>query len=54
MLINETQAVKYETGIIKFKNHNKQKPIPFKIYADSECLVKRTNIPLSKYTIFYQ
>ena len=54
LLINETQAVKYETGIIKFKNHNKQKPIPFKIYADSECLVKRTNIPLSKYTIFYQ
>ena len=54
ILINETQAVKYETGIIKFKNHNKQKPIPFKIYADSECLVKRTNIPLSKYTIFYQ
>ena len=54
LLINETQTVKYETGIIKFKNHNKQKPIPFKIYADSECLVKRTNIPLSKYTIFYQ
>ena len=54
LLTNETQTVKYETGIIKFKNHNKQKPIPFKIYADSECLVKRTNIPLSKYTIFYQ
>ena len=54
ILINETQAVKYETGIIKFKNHNKQKPIPFKIYADSECLVKRTNIPLGKHTKIYQ
>ena len=54
LLINKTQAVKYETGIIKFKNHNKQKPIPFKIYADSECLVKRTNIPLSQYTKLYQ
>ena len=39
---------------MKFKNHNKQNPTPFKIYADSECLVKRTNIPLSKYTKFYQ
>ena len=54
LLINETETVKYETGIIKFKNHNKQKPILFKTYADSECLVKRTNIPLSKYTKFYQ
>ena len=54
ILINETQAVKYETGIIKFKNHNKQKPISFKIYADSECLVKRTNIPLGKHTKIYQ
>ena len=53
-LINETQAVKYETGIIKFKNHKKQKPIPFIIYADSEFLVKRTNISLSEYTKLYQ
>ena len=22
LLINKTQAVKYETGVIKFKNHN--------------------------------
>ena len=54
LLINKTQAVKYETGIIKFENHNKQKPIPFKIYADSECLVKWTNIPLRQYTKLYQ
>ena len=37
-LINETQAVKYESGTIKFKKFNKQIPIPFKIYADTECL----------------
>ena len=54
LFINKTHAVKYETGIIKFKNHNKQKPIPFKIYADSECLVKWTNILLSQYTKLYQ
>ena len=32
--INDTQADKYETGIIKFKNYNKQITIPFKTYAD--------------------
>ena len=41
LLINETQAVKYEGGIIKFKNFNKQIPIPFKIYADSEFFTKK-------------
>ena len=32
--INGKQSVKLEKGIIKFKNHFKQIPIPFKIYAD--------------------
>ena len=54
LLINETQAVKYETGTIKFKNFNKEIPIPFKIYADSECLLKRVNIRKSGYTKLYQ
>ena len=27
LLINDTQAVKYETGVIKFKNYEKQIPI---------------------------
>ena len=52
--INDTQAVIYETGTIKFKNFNNQIPIPFKIYADTECLVKRTNISLGKHTKLYQ
>ena len=50
LLINETQAVKYETGTIKFKNFNKEIPIPFKIYADSECFLKRINIRKGGYT----
>ena len=54
LLINETQAVKYETGIIKFKNYNKQIPIAFKIYADTECLLKRINIEEGKHTKLYQ
>ena len=54
LLINETQAVKYETGTIKFKNFDKQIPIPFKIYADSECLLKRVNVNKGRYTKLYQ
>ena len=50
LLINETQAVKYETGTIKFRNFNKEIPIPFKIYADSECFLKRINIRKGGYT----
>ena len=30
------QAVNYESGTIKFTNYEKQIPIPFKIYADTE------------------
>ena len=54
LLINETQAVKYETGTIKFRNFNKEIPIPFKIYADSECFLKRINIRKGGYTKLYQ
>ena len=52
--INGTQAVIYETGTIKFKSLNNQIPIPFKIYADTECLVKRTNISLGNHAKLYQ
>ena len=38
LLINGCQAVNYQSGIIKFTNYNKQIPILFKIYADTECL----------------
>ena len=54
LLINDTQAVKCETGAIKFKNYGKQIPMIFKIYADTECLLKRININEGKYTKFYQ
>ena len=54
LLIDDTQSIKYETGTIKFKNHNKQIPIPFKIYADPECLLKETIIQLGKHTKIYQ
>ena len=54
LLINGSQGTIYETGTIKFKNFDKQIPIPFKIYADTECLLKRIDIPLGKHTKLYQ
>ena len=53
LLINDTQAVKYATGTIKFKNFNKQIPTPFKIYANSECFLKRVNTKNGGYTKLY-
>ena len=43
LLINGCEAVNYQSGTIKFINHNKQIPILFKIYADTECFLKRIN-----------
>ena len=38
--INGAQSVRLEKGTIEFKNHFKQIPVPFKIYADFECNLK--------------
>ena len=54
LLINDTEAVKYETGVITFRSYEKQIPIAFKIYADTECFLKRINIDEGKYTKLYQ
>ena len=54
LLINNTQGVKHESGIIKLKNYEKQIPIPFKIYADAGCFLKRIIIDEGKYTKLYQ
>ena len=54
LLINGTQAVNCESGIIKLKNYEKQVPIVFKIYADTECFLKRSNSFEGEHTIKYQ
>ena len=54
LLINDIQAFKDETEIIKSKNYEKRIPIPFKIYADTECLLKRINIREGRYATLYQ
>ena len=43
LLFRRCQAVNYKSGIMKFKNYEKQVPIIFKIYAHTECFLKRTN-----------
>ena len=52
--INGSQATIYKKGTIKFLHFDILIPIPFKIYADSECFLKKTNIDLSEHTKLYQ
>ena len=52
--INGKQSVKLEEGIIKFENYFKQIPVPFKIYADFECNLKKVKCNEGSYTEKYQ
>ena len=52
--INGMQSVKLEEGIIRFENHFKQIPAPFKIYADFECNLKSVKRKEGSYKEKYQ
>ena len=54
LLINGSQAVNYESGIIKFNNYEKQVPIIFNIYADTECFLEKINSYEDEHTTRYQ
>ena len=41
LIINGKQSVKLKSDSIRFKNYFKQLAVPFKVYADFECLLKR-------------
>ena len=41
LIINDKQSVKLKRDSISFKNYFKQLPVPFKIYADFECILER-------------
>ena len=41
LMINGKQRVKVKSGSISFKNYFKQLPVPFKIYAGFECILKK-------------
>ena len=51
--INSKQSVKLE-GIIKFENYLNQIPVPFNIYADFECNLKKVKCNEGSYTEKYQ
>ena len=51
---NGKQSVKLEEGIFKFENYFKQIPVPFKIYADFECNLKKVKCNEGSYTEKYQ
>ena len=44
----------YESGTIKFTNHNKLIPVLFKIFADTESFLKRINSCEGEHMIKYQ
>ena len=46
-MINGKQNVKLKSGTISFKNYFKQIPVPFKIYADFECILKKLKVILN-------
>ena len=52
--INGKRSVTLEEGMIKFENCFKQIPVPFKIYADSECNLKKVKCNEGSYTEKYQ
>ena len=57
LIINGKQSVKLKSGSINIKNYFKQFPVPFKIYADFECIlkgVKSNNKNNGSYTEKYQ
>ena len=45
--INGGQNVKLEKGFIEFKNYSRQIPVPFKIYAHFECLLKNVDFGIN-------
>ena len=49
LVINGKQNVKLKSGIISFKNYFKQMPVPFKIYANFEFILKKVKSKSSEY-----
>ena len=59
LVINGKHSVKLESGFFRFTNYSKQIPVPFKIYANFECVLKNVsyggvNDNSSLYTRKYQ
>ena len=52
--INGKHSVKLEEEIIEFESYFKQIPVPFKIYADFECDLKRIECYEGSYSKTYE
>ena len=44
LVINGKQCAKLSEGFISFKNYSREITVPFKIYADFECILKETKV----------
>ena len=53
LIINGKQNVKLKKGFISFKNYSRQIPVPFKIYADFECILKNVDNDIINNDISY-
>ena len=53
LLINGKQNVKLESGFINFNNYSRQIHVPFKIYADFECILKSCDIDINNNDVSY-
>ena len=53
LIVNGCQGIKLEKGFTEFKNFNRQISVPFKIYADFECLLKEVDSGLHNYCFSY-
>ena len=42
-MINGKQSVKLKSSSIRFENYSKQIPVPFKIYANFDCILKKVD-----------
>ena len=43
LVVNGEQRVKLDNGYVEFKNYANKLHVPFKIYADFECILKKCN-----------
>ena len=48
LVINGKQSVKFKSSSIRFKNYSKQIPVPFKIYVDSEYILKKVDCDITE------
>ena len=48
-MINGKQGVKLKSSSIRFKSYSKQIPVPLKIYADFECILKEVDCDITEY-----